>query len=162
MDTYHDHTGETMKIVMATGTFDLIHPGHGLFLEEAKKLGGRNAKLVVVLARDSTVRSKKRIPIISEDQRREVVQMLKVVDEAYLGSETDMFAIVKKLQPDIIAIGPDQKFDLDELRNELKKRDLKSEVIRVPQYKKSELDSSCKIIRKIKNMEFSDECFKDC
>jgi len=51
-----------MKIVMATGTFDIIHPGHGLFLKEAKKLGGENAQLVVVLARDSTVRSKKEYP----------------------------------------------------------------------------------------------------
>ncbi|MCK9150909.1 FAD synthase [Methanobacterium alcaliphilum] len=151
-----------MKIVMATGTFDLIHPGHGLYLQEAKKLGGKNAKLVVVLARDSTVRSRKRIPVISEDQRKEVVEMLKPVNEAYLGSETDMFAIVKQIKPDIIAIGPDQKFDLDDLKKELEKRDIKSEVIRVPQYKKSPLDSSCKIIKKIKNTKFSDKCFKDC
>lgn len=147
---------------MATGTFDLIHPGHGLFLEEAKKLGGKDAKLVVVLARDSTVRSKKRIPIVDETQRLEVIKMLKPVDEAYLGSETDMFAIVKKIKPDIIAIGPDQKFDLDDLKKELEKRDLDCEVKKVRQYKESPLDSTCKIIKKIKNMEFSEECFKNC
>ena len=54
-----------MKTVMATGTFDLIHPGHGVYLEEAKKLGGDNSRLVVVIARDSTVCNKKRIPIIN-------------------------------------------------------------------------------------------------
>ena len=32
---------------MATGTFDIIHPGHGYYLEESKKLGGKDAKLVV-------------------------------------------------------------------------------------------------------------------
>ncbi|PKL71577.1 MAG: FAD synthase, partial [Methanobacteriales archaeon HGW-Methanobacteriales-2] len=37
---------------MATGTFDLIHPGHGFYLEEAKKLGGEGARLVVVIARE--------------------------------------------------------------------------------------------------------------
>ena len=58
---------------MATGTFDLIHPGHGLYLEEAKKLGGDGARLVVVVARDSTVRSRKRVPIVPEKQRQEVV-----------------------------------------------------------------------------------------
>lgn len=31
-----------MKTVMATGTFDIIHPGHVFFLEEAKKLGGKD------------------------------------------------------------------------------------------------------------------------
>ncbi|MEM4196112.1 MAG: adenylyltransferase/cytidyltransferase family protein, partial [Methanothermobacter sp.] len=120
-----------MKTVMATGTFDIIHPGHGFFLKEAKKLGGENARLVVVLARDSTVRARKRTPIIGEKQRLEVVRMLKPVDEAYLGSETDMFEIVHRLKPDIIAIGPDQKFDINELRDELRRRGLDCEVKRV-------------------------------
>ncbi len=30
-----------MKTVMATGTFDLLHPGHGLYLQKAKELGGK-------------------------------------------------------------------------------------------------------------------------
>lgn len=143
-----------MKKVMASGTFDLIHPGHGLFLNEAKKLGGSDSKLIVVIARDSTVKNLKRIPIVNENQRLEVIKMLKCVDEAYLGSETDMFAIVEKIKPDIIAIGKDQKFDLDDLRKKLKERNINAEVIRVEKYKKSELDSSCKIINKIKETDF--------
>ena len=42
--------------VLASGVFDLIHDGHLRFLEEAKKMGGKGAELVVVVARDSTVR----------------------------------------------------------------------------------------------------------
>ena len=38
-----------MKI-MATGTFDILHPGHGVYLEESKKLGGEDAELYVVVA----------------------------------------------------------------------------------------------------------------
>ncbi|MDP1552737.1 MAG: adenylyltransferase/cytidyltransferase family protein [Methanobacteriaceae archaeon] len=151
-----------MKIVMATGTFDIVHPGHGLFLKEAKKLGGENARLVVVLARDSTVRSKKRIPIINEEQRLEMIKLLKPVDEAFLGSETDMFAVVKKINPDIIAIGPDQKFDIENLKEDLKNRGLECEVKRVNKYKKSHLDSSCKIIKRIKEIEFDESAFKNC
>ncbi|MDO9045389.1 MAG: adenylyltransferase/cytidyltransferase family protein [Methanobacteriaceae archaeon] len=151
-----------MKIVMATGTFDLIHPGHALFLEEAKKLGGEDAKLVVVLARDSTVRSKKRIPIINEKQRLEMVKFLKPVNEAVLGSETDMFEVVEKIKPDIIAIGPDQKFDLNDLRKDLKNRGFNCQVKRITKYHKSNLDSSCKIIKKIKNSEFDENAFKNC
>ncbi len=147
---------------MATGTFDLIHPGHGLFLEEAKKLGGENAKLVVVLARDSTVRSKKRIPIINENQRLEMVKFLKPVNEAVLGSETDMFEVVEKIKPDIIAIGPDQKFDLDDLRKDLKNRGFTCQVKRITKYHKSNLDSSCKIIKKIKKSKFDENAFKNC
>jgi FAD synthetase len=144
----------TIKIVMATGTFDLIHPGHGFYLEESKKLGGKNSRLVVVVARDATVRAKKRVPIVPENQRREVVAMLKPVDQAYLGSETDMFQIVEELEPDIISIGSDQKFDLEWLREELKKRNLKVEVIKIDSYLNSDLDSSCKIIKKIKDTDF--------
>ena len=44
---------------MASGTFDLLHPGHGVYLQEAKNLGGYNSKLYVVVARDSTVEKRK-------------------------------------------------------------------------------------------------------
>jgi len=151
-----------MKTVMATGTFDIIHPGHGFFLEEAKKLGGDNARLIVVIARDSTVRARKRVPVVDEKQRLEVVKMLKPVDEAYLGYENDMFQIVKEIKPDIIAIGPDQKFDIPKLNEDLKKRDIDVEVIKITKYRNSTLDSSCKIINKIKNMEFDEKIFKKC
>ncbi len=151
-----------MKTVMATGTFDIIHPGHGLYLKEAKKMGGENVKLVVVLARDSTVRSKKRVPIINENQRLEVVKMLKTVDEAYLGSKTDMFKIVEKIRPDIIAIGPDQKFDIADLEKSLQKRGLEGEVRRVNRYRKAPLDSSCKIIKRIRDIEFDENSLEQC
>lgn len=147
---------------MATGTFDIIHPGHGYYLQESRNLGGEDGKLVVVVARDSTVISRKRVPIVDENQRLGVIKMLKPVDEAYLGSTTDMFKIVEKINPDIITIGPDQNFDLETLRKELLKRNLKAEVVKITGYKKSHLDSSCKIIRKIKETEFHEEALKNC
>lgn len=147
---------------MATGTFDIIHPGHGYYLQESKKLGGKDAKLVVVVARDSTVISRKRVPIVNEEQRLEVVKMLKPVDEAYLGSDTDMFKTVEKIKPEIISIGPDQNFDLQWLSHELEKRNLQTKVIRITSYLKAPLDSSCKIIRKIKETEFHEEALKHC
>ena len=88
--------------------------------------------------------------------------MLKPVDEAYLGSNTDMFKIVEKLKPDIISIGPDQNFDLKKLEDELKKRNISSKIVKVTGYMKSPLDSSCKIIRKIKETEFQEESLKNC
>ncbi|MGB9938202.1 MAG: adenylyltransferase/cytidyltransferase family protein [Methanobacterium sp.] len=151
-----------MKTVMATGTFDIIHSGHGFYLEEAKKLGGKDARLIVVIARDETVKAKKRVPVVCEEQRLEVVKMLKPVDEAYLGYTDDMFKIVNEIKPDIIAIGPDQNFNLDELRKELEKRNINTEVIKVAKYKKAPLDSSCRIIKRIKDMEFDEKIFEKC
>ena len=162
MLTIEFNYGEIMKTVMATGTFDIIHPGHIYYLKESKKLGGKDSKLVVVLARDITVRAKKRIPIVNEKQRLEVVEMLKPVDKAYLGSKTDMFEIVKEIKPDIITLGPDQKFEIEFLEEQLKNRDLKAEVKRITDCKESPLNSTCKIIKKIKSMEFDENIFKDC
>lgn len=145
-----------MKKVMASGTFDILHPGHGIYLEEAKKLGGDDAELYVVVARDSTVEKNKRIPIINEKQRLELIKMLKPVDEAYLGNENgDIFKIVEEIDPDIIAIGPDQTHDVEKIQKEIDKRNLKAEVKRVKNYHNGELDSSCKIIKKIKNTDFN-------
>ena len=70
---------------MATGTFDILHPGHGVYLEESKKLGGEDAELYVVVARDATVERRKRVPIVGEDQRLELIKMLKPVTDAFLG-----------------------------------------------------------------------------
>ena len=106
-----------MKKVMASGTFDLLHPGHGIYLQEAKNLGGYNSKLFVVVARDSTVEKRKRVPIVGENQRLELIKMLKPVDEAYLGNEDgNIFKIVEEINPDIIAIGPDQTHNVDKLQ----------------------------------------------
>ncbi|MEA4957961.1 Bifunctional protein HldE [bioreactor metagenome] len=151
-----------MKTVMATGTFDLLHPGHGLYLQKAKELGGKDAKLIVVVARDSTVRRKKRIPIIDESQRLEMIRMLKPVDEAYLGHPTDMFKIVREIRPDIIAIGSDQSYEVEQLKKDLENQKITCEVKRVNNYRKAKLDSTCKIIKKIKNSDFTEKSFKDC
>ena len=156
------YRGANIKIIMATGTFDIIHPGHGYYLEESKKVGGTDAHLVVVVARDSTVRSRKRIPVVDEKQRLEVIKMMKPVDEAYLGSETDMFEIVEMINPDIITIGSDQNYNLDELKKQLRERGSNADVVKIEGYKTSLLDSTCKIIKRIKGMEFDEDIFKDC
>ena len=147
---------------MATGTFDIIHPGHGYYLEESKKIGGDDARLVVVVARDSTVRSRKRVPVVDEKQRLEVVKMLKPVDEACLGSEIDMFKVVEKIKPDIITIGSDQNYNIADLKKELLKRNIEAEIVKIEGYMTFPLDSTCKIIKRIKGMEFDENIFKDC
>ena len=132
---------------MATGTFDLLHLGHIYYLKEAKKLGD---KLVVVVATDSTVRKLKHEPINSETIRLEIIKELKIVDEAYIGHEEDMYTIVKEIKPDIIALGFDQYHKENTIINELKKRKISSKVIRLSEFKGgSDLEGTRKIISKI-------------
>ncbi|MEL9999276.1 MAG: adenylyltransferase/cytidyltransferase family protein [Thermoplasmata archaeon] len=135
-----------MVRVMASGVFDILHPGHIFFLEEAKKLGN---ELVVVVARDSTARKLKHQPIMNEDVRLKMVTALKPVDIAILGHEDDIFKTVEEIRPDIIVLGYDQNFDEKYIEEECKKRGLNVTVIRLPKYTESDLNGTRKIIGKI-------------
>jgi FAD synthetase len=117
-----------MVRVMATGVFDLLHPGHLYFLSEAKKLGD---ELVVVVARDQTARRLKHEPYVPEVLRREMVEALKPVDRAILGSATDIYATVVEERPDVIALGFDQKFDEREIERECARRGVPVRVVRL-------------------------------
>jgi len=139
------------KVVLASGVFDLLHLGHVKFLEYAKKAGGENAKLVVIIARDSTVeKTKGRKPIMSEDQRRTLVESLKVVDEAVLGYENfDIGEVIETIKPDVIALGYDQEDMEKEVQNYVDKHKVNVKVVRIGKFGENTLDSSSKIKQKI-------------
>ena len=136
-----------MVKVMATGTFDLLHMGHIYFLKEAKKLGDT---LVVVVATDKTVRRLKHEPVNPQEIRLKLIKELKIVDEAFIGHEDDMYKIVKEIKPDIIALGYDQIHDEKTIEKELKKRNIKVKIVRLSELKGgSDLEGTRKIISKI-------------
>ena len=137
--------------MLATGVFDLLHLGHLRFLEESKKTGGPHSKLVVVVARDKTVRRRKgRGPIVPEDQRRELVAALRVVDRAILGrEEIDLLGILKEVKPDIVCVGYDQ----DEIRAAVtrlvRREGLPVRVVRIRRFGPIGFNSSSKLKSRI-------------
>ena len=137
--------------VLASGTFDLLHLGHVRYLEEAKKAGGENAELIVVVSRDSTVeRRKGRPPVIPEDQRRALVEALKVVDRAVLGYEgMNVEKVIERVQPDVIALGYDENELEREVRRVLEEKNLNIKVVRIRKFGRDELNSSSKIKRRV-------------
>lgn len=139
------------KLVLASGVFDLLHLGHVRFLEEAKKTGGPHAKLVVIVARDSTVEKRKgEKPVIPENQRCALVASLKVVDEATLGLEKfNIGRVIDKLKPDVIAFGYDQKAIMQEVKDYVKEHGRNIRVVKVGKFSADELDSSSKIKHRI-------------
>jgi len=145
----HEHEKE--KRVLASGVFDLLHLGHVKFLEEAKKTGGKNAALIVIIARDSTVeKTKGRKPIMSENQRRALVESLKVVDAAVLGfEEFDIGDVIERVKPDIIALGYDQVDMEKNVQAYVNKHKLHVKVVRIGKFEENALDSSSKIRQKI-------------
>ena len=136
---------EVMVRVIATGVFDILHPGHLHYLEAAKALGD---ELVVIVATDKTVHKRKHHPITPEDMRVIMVQALKPVDRAVLGHEGDPYDIIVELKPDIITIGYDQKHDVEKIRGELASRGVDVQVVRLEHFD-ADLNGTRKIIRKI-------------
>ncbi len=139
------------KIVLASGTFDLLHFGHVKYLEAAKKAGGEDSELVVIVARDSTVEERKgEKPVMSEDQRRALVEALEVVDQAILGYEGfSIKKVIEKIKPDVIAVGHDQQGIANEVRKAVAEEKLNIQVVRIGRFGEEELNSSSKIKRKI-------------
>lgn len=134
-----------MVRVLATGTFDIIHPGHLRYLSEARALGD---ELYVIVARDANVKHKSK-PIMPEKQRLAMVQAIRIVDRATLGSEKDMFEPLREIKPDIIALGKNQHFDDKVLEKQLKAQGINAKVVRIQSFEECELCSSAAIIRKI-------------
>ncbi len=139
------------KIVIASGVFDLLHLGHVRFLEDAKKAGGTNAKLIVIVARDSTAEKLKgKKPIMSENQRLSLVESLRVVDEAVLGYEgLDIADVIKNVKPDIIALGYDQAEMEREVKEYVTTHNMPVSIVRIGKFGEDTLDSSTKIKQKI-------------
>lgn len=118
-----------IKVVLAGGVFDVIHIGHVYTLRKARSLGD---VLVVVIARDETVRRLKGAdPIHSESQRQELVSAIRYVDVAILGDKEDMMKTVELVRPDIVALGYDQAHDESYIYGEAKKRGIELKVVRL-------------------------------
>ncbi len=142
------------KIVMAFGVFDLLHPGHINFLQQAKRYGDY---LIVSVARDKNVKKiKNKLPFRNEKQRVDLVKTLKIADKIVLGAVGNPWPHIRKEKPDVIALGYDQAVYVNQespmqtssdtgqagignqeklLEQELQKRGLKTKVIRLKPFK---------------------------
>ena len=120
---------DSLRVVLAGGVFDIIHPGHISTLNAAKALGD---VLVVVVATDNTaIKMKKRNPIHSQEQRQELVNSLEVVDLCLIGQENDIFKTVNLVKPQIIALGYDQVHQEQFITEGCKKIKLDAKVARL-------------------------------
>lgn len=132
---------EKIRVVFIGGTFEILHYGHLYTIKKAKNLGDF---LVVVVARDSTVRKRKgRDPIIGEEKREELVSSLRYVDAVVKGSEVNIYETLEKVKPDVVALGYDQQHNEEEIVEEARKRGIEVKVVRldspIPQLKTSKL-----------------------
>jgi FAD synthetase len=127
--------------VMAFGTFDIFHKGHESYLKQAKKFGDY---LIVVVARDRTVREIKGGPPLNDEKTRlRNVLNSGLADKVVLGNLKNKYAIIRKYRPDEICLGYDQKAFVEDVPQKLVASGLKNVTMRrLKGYKKNIYKSS--------------------
>jgi rfaE bifunctional protein nucleotidyltransferase chain/domain len=98
------------RIVFTNGVYDVLHPGHVRYLQQARALGDA---LIVGVNADASVRRNKgpQRPINPEAERAEVIAALDCVDAAVLFDEDTPADIIRLVQPDILVKGADWPAD---------------------------------------------------
>lgn len=130
------------KRILVAGKFDILHLGHLAYLEQARELAGPDGELVVIIARDDTItRERGAPPVFPQEQRRRLVEALGIVDRAVIGYNTDDHTlIVRDIQPDILALGYDQRTDVEALEASFSEQRMNTKIIRL---EKREADGLC-------------------
>jgi rfaE bifunctional protein nucleotidyltransferase chain/domain len=103
--------GRGLKLIFTNGCFDLLHPGHVAYLEEARSLGDA---LLVAVNTDASVRRLGKggfRPVNPESDRARVLAALAAVDRVVLFEEDTPLALITELQPDILVKGGDYQLE---------------------------------------------------
>ena len=93
------------KVAYVAMSADLVHPGHLNIINEAAKLG----EVVIGLLTDAAIASYKRLPYMSFDQRKMIVEHIKGVTKVIPQEALDYRPNLKKLKPDYVVHGDDWK-----------------------------------------------------
>ena len=112
-------------------TADIIHPGIINIINE----GAKHGQLIIGLLTDSAIVSHKRLPYLTYEQRKQVVENIKGVSEVVHQEDWSYIQNLKKLKPDFIIHGDDWKSgSLSKIRDEVIEvmKEWGGEVIEVP------------------------------
>ena len=133
------------RVVFTNGVFDILHPGHVRYLQQARALGDL---LIIGLNSDASVRRNKgpERPINPEAERAEVLEALECVDAVVVFDEETPADIIEAVQPDVLVKGADWAHDAIVGRDTVEARG--GRVVRIPVETGY---STTDIIRKVKS-----------
>ena len=116
-------------VVFTNGVFDILHPGHLRYLQQARGLGDA---LIIGLNADASVKRNKgpARPINTEAERAEILEALECVDAVVVFDEDTPADIIRAVQPDILVKGADWAADAIVGRDTVEARG--GRVVRVP------------------------------
>ncbi|MBL7716912.1 MAG: D-glycero-beta-D-manno-heptose 1-phosphate adenylyltransferase [Bdellovibrionales bacterium] len=103
-------SSDSSEVVFTNGCFDILHPGHVTYLNQAREEGSH---LVVALNSDESVRKQKgpSRPVNSLEDRQTVMAGLECVDFVTFFAEDTPLELIQKLHPDVVVKGGDWKID---------------------------------------------------
>ncbi len=123
--------------VMIFGTFDGLHEGHLSLFKQARKLT-KDGILIASIARDKNViKIKGKRPILNDKERLGLVRKAGLIDKVVLSGIKDHIAHIVKENPNIIALGYDQKAYTKNLKKDLKNRGILVKIVRLKPYKEN-------------------------
>ena len=96
---------DSPKKVYVGMSADLVHPGHLNIIKEARKFG----EVIIGLLTDRAIASYKRLPFMSYEQRKIVVENIKGVSQVVPQETLDYVPNLRKLKPDFVVHGDDWK-----------------------------------------------------
>jgi len=121
---------------MVFGTFDGLHKGHLNFFWQARKLAV-DSFLVVSIARDKNViKIKGKSPFLTEKKRMILLKKCKLADKVILSGIKNHIPHIAKENPDIIALGYDQKVYVENLKRDLKNKGILVKIVHLKPFKK--------------------------
>lgn len=107
--------GIGLRIVLTSGSFDLVHLGHVKYLAKAKELGD---VLVVGVDGDAKIRARKGAdrPMVPQEERLEMLAHQRPVDLIYLkGDAEPRWALIETVAPDVLVLSTDHSYGDEEL-----------------------------------------------
>lgn len=98
------HRDLEQTIVLTQGTYDMVHVGHGRYLQDAKKRGD---VLIVGVDSDEKVRQRKGVgrPIVPEEERVEMLTYFSSVDHVVIKPlQAEKWSLIKLVRPDVLIV----------------------------------------------------------
>jgi D-beta-D-heptose 7-phosphate kinase/D-beta-D-heptose 1-phosphate adenosyltransferase len=107
--------GMGFRIVLTSGSFDLVHLGHVKYLARAHELGDI---LVVGVDSDEKIRRRKGPdrPMVPEGERLEMLAHQRPVDLIYLKGDDPKWALIKAVRPDTLVVSEDHGYTRAQLK----------------------------------------------
>ena len=125
--------------VMCFGTFDLLHPGHLSYFQQAKKYGDY---LLVVVARDATKKKFGKKTWFNEEERFHLLKKVALVDEVLLGDLEDYLKVILQKKPQTLCLGYDQTVNQKQLKLKLAQHNFYPKIVRLQAYQPKKNKSS--------------------